>query len=165
MASLDVQKVIRRVRTRLGLSQEGLARRLNATKGAIQHWERGRNQPGLAHLYLLRGLCAAGERKEVDNLIRVLMGRAAGDAQGRQAAGKLRKVALDHGSPMLERENARLRQQIAKLQTALDRRTEQLRLLENIAGELQRQIAALKADTSQAGQTPRVLVGEGDESS
>lgn len=154
MAGLEVQKVIRRVRVRLGLSQEGLARRLNATKGAIQHWERGRNQPDLAHLYLLRELCASGERKEVDQLIRLLMGKAAGDAQGKQSAGKLRKVALDHGSPMLERENARLRQQIAKLQTTLDRRTEQLRVLEDVAGELQRQIAALKGGVAQ------VLVSE-----
>lgn len=154
MPTLEVQRVIRRVRVRLGLSQEGLARRLNATKGAIQHWERGRNQPDLAHLYLLRGLCAANERKEVDNLIRQLMGKVAGDATGRLATGKLRKVALDHGSPMLERENARLRQQIAKLQTTLDRRSEQLRVLEDVAGELQRQIAALKGGAAQ------VLVNE-----
>jgi DNA-binding transcriptional regulator YiaG len=34
----DVARVIRRVRQQLGLSQEGLARLLNATKGAVQHW-------------------------------------------------------------------------------------------------------------------------------
>jgi transcriptional regulator with XRE-family HTH domain len=145
MATLDVQKVIKRVRLRLGLSQEGLARRLNATKGAVQHWERGRNQPDLAHLYLLRGLCSANERKEVDALIRQFMGKAAGALQGRLAGGRMRKVSLEAGSPMLERENARLRQQIAKLQSTLDRRTEQLRVLEDVAGALQREVAALKA--------------------
>lgn len=159
MAILDVQKVIRRVRVRLGLSQEGLARRLNATKGAIQHWERGRNQPDLAHLYLLRGLCAANERKEVDGLIRQLMGKAAGAPHGRLATGKMRKAALERGSPMLERENARLRQQIIKLQTGLDRRTEQLRVLEEVASELQRQVAALK------GGAPQVLVNESEPAS
>ncbi|MGH9356407.1 MAG: helix-turn-helix domain-containing protein, partial [Terriglobia bacterium] len=45
MATAEAPRIIRRVRQRLGLSQEGLSRRLNATKGAIQHWERGRNQP------------------------------------------------------------------------------------------------------------------------
>lgn len=145
MATSKVQKVIRQVRVRLGLSQEGLARRLNATKGAIQHWERGRNQPDMAHLYLLRGLCSTNERREVDSLIALLAGNT-GRGAGHRAALRPRKVALDHGSPMLERENARLRHQIAKLQTALDRRTEQVRALENVAGELQRQLASFKAE-------------------
>jgi DNA-binding transcriptional regulator YiaG len=50
MSALNTAKIIRRVRQRLEVSQEGLSRLLNATKGAIQHWERGRNNPDLARL-------------------------------------------------------------------------------------------------------------------
>ncbi|MGH9354864.1 MAG: helix-turn-helix domain-containing protein [Terriglobia bacterium] len=146
MATVEAPRIIRRVRQRLGLSQEGLSRRLNATKGAIQHWERGRNQPDLARLFLLRSLCPAGpERKEVDLLIRRAQERVtkapAGTAHtpsGRGAAGA--------ASQMLERENSRLRQQLTKLRGSIDRRTEQLRILEDLAAELQRQIAELKAE-------------------
>src|ERR1700675_1616516 len=68
---LNPSKVIRQVRQRLELSQESLARVLNATKGAIQHWERGRNNPDLARLLALREICPPGpERRELDTLIR-----------------------------------------------------------------------------------------------
>ena len=71
MADLDVSKVIRRVRQKLQVSQEGLSRLLNATKGAVQHWERGRNRPDLARLMALRQLCPPSqERKDLDALIR-----------------------------------------------------------------------------------------------
>src|SRR5215471_2562286 len=64
-------RVVRQVRHRLQLSQEGLSRRLNATKGAVQHWERGRKQPDLAHLIALRDICPPGaERVELERLIR-----------------------------------------------------------------------------------------------
>src|SRR5579884_3123285 len=138
--TLDIPKVIRRVRQRLGLSQEGLSRRLNATKGAIQHWERGRNQPDLARLLLLRSICPPGaERKEVDAVIRQIQVRNAGVKRG----------LPDTGSQMLQRENARLRQQIARLESAIERRSEQLRILEDLASELQRQVAQLKAERAQ----------------
>ncbi|MGH9450975.1 MAG: helix-turn-helix domain-containing protein [Terriglobia bacterium] len=148
MANLDVPRMIRRVRLKLGLSQEGLARRLNATKGAIQHWERGRNQPDLARLFLLRSLCPPGtERKEVDGLIRQLQDRVAVAPEGQHGSGGRagRPRATGAGSPMLERENSRLRQQIARLQATIDRRAEQLRILEDVAGDLQRQVAELRA--------------------
>ena len=71
-------KVIRKVRKRIEVSQEGLARLLNATKGAVQHWERGRNNPDLARLNALRQLCPAGpERKELDGLIKQTQARLA----------------------------------------------------------------------------------------
>ncbi len=143
MATLEVPKVIRSVRERLGLSQEGLSRRLNATKGAIQHWERGRNQPDLARLFMLRNLCPPGaERKQVDGLIRQAQERVAGTPEElRAAAGAF----PDSGSQMLKRENARLRRQIEKMQSSIERRTEQLRILEDLATELQREVAELKA--------------------
>ncbi|MGH9326133.1 MAG: helix-turn-helix domain-containing protein [Terriglobia bacterium] len=146
MAISEVSRVVRKVRQRLGLSQEGLSRRLNATKGAVQHWERGRNQPELARLFLLRRLCPPGaERKDVEGLIRQAQSKVAGVAEGGRTA-VAHRAGVESGSQMLARENTRLRQQIAKLQTANERRAEQLRILEDLAAHLQRQVAELKAE-------------------
>ncbi len=153
MPTLEVPRVIRHVRQRLGLSQEGLSRRLNATKGAIQHWERGRNQPDLARLFLLRSLCPAGpERKEVDGLIRQAQERVAGAPEDKLRTPRGRAIP-DTGSQMLQRENGRLRQQLTKLQSSVERRTEQLRILEDLATELQRQVAELKAEKGASKRT------------
>ncbi len=71
MEDMNAAKVVKKVRQRLEVSQEGLARLLNATKGAVQHWERGRNRPDLARLLALRQLCPGGaERKELETLIK-----------------------------------------------------------------------------------------------
>jgi transcriptional regulator with XRE-family HTH domain len=148
MATLDVSRVIRRVRQRMGLSQEGLSRRLNATKGAVQHWERGRNQPDLARLLLLRTLCPSDvERKEVEAVIRQAQAKVAHttDIPLEDSLVKGREA----GSPLLARENARLRRQVARLERAVRRRAEQLRILEDVAADLQRQVAALKAGQEQ----------------
>lgn len=78
MEAMTPMKVIRRVRKRIEVSQEGLARLLNATKGAVQHWERGRNNPDLARLNALRQLCPPGaERKDLDTLIKQTQSRLA----------------------------------------------------------------------------------------
>jgi transcriptional regulator with XRE-family HTH domain len=146
MATLDVPRVIRRVRQRMGLSQEALSRRLNATKGAIQHWERGRNLPDLARLLLLRSLCPSGpERKEVEGLIRQIQGKV-GISVGIPSPSLLAtRQAGEPVSPVLARENARLRRQIERLERAVQRRAEQLRILEDVAADLQRQVAELRA--------------------
>lgn len=137
MAKLDSAKVIRKVRSRLGVSQEGLSRRLNATKGAVQHWERGRNHPDLARLMALRQICPPGaERRLLDALIKETQGRIA------MPAGDL--YAGSGGSSLMEKENGRLRGQITRLETALERKTEQLRILEDLASDLQRQNTELK---------------------
>jgi transcriptional regulator with XRE-family HTH domain len=145
MATVDVPRVMRRVRQKLGLSQEGLSRRLGATKGAVQHWERGRNQPDLARLFVLRDLCGSGaERKDVEGLIRHM--------QGKVTPVEVPVIYPTRGhrgpeprSDMLVRENARLRRQIERLEAAIRRRAEQLRILEDLAADLQRQVAELKA--------------------
>ena len=59
-AAMNVAQVIRRVRRRLSLTQRALARLLNATTGAVQHWEGGRNRPGLARLLALQQFCPRG---------------------------------------------------------------------------------------------------------
>jgi len=142
---LDVAKIIRKVRARLGVSQEGLSRRLNATKGAVQHWERGRNHPDLARLIALRQICPAGpERKQLEALIKETQGRIAMPPEG--------EIAMfgGAGSSLLQKENVRLRRQIAKLEGSVQRKGEQLRLLEDLAKDLQRQMSELRAGKEKA---------------
>ncbi|HEY6290332.1 MAG TPA: helix-turn-helix domain-containing protein [Terriglobia bacterium] len=142
MAKLDAAKIIRKVRTRLGVSQEGLSRRLNATKGAVQHWERGRNHPDLARLMALRNICPPGpERKTLDALIKETQGRIAMPAGDLYPGGG--------GSSLLQKENGRLRSQITRLDATLQKKGEQLRILEDLVSELQKQNAELKG--SKAG--------------
>lgn len=138
---VDMPKLVRRIRDRLGLSQEGLSRRLNSTKGAVQHWERGRNHPDLARLLALRQLCPPGpEKKQLDALIE--------DAQSRVLSIPVPDGAIRHGSgsAALRRENAQLRQQIARHEATLEKRIERLRTLEDLAKDLQRQMAELRAE-------------------
>ena len=156
MAELDVSKVIRRVRQKLQVSQEGLSRLLNATKGAVQHWERGRNRPDLARLMALRQLCPPSqERKDLDALIResqaqvspyssIKTGLRPQAAKAKDIEGLFPPQGLD----VLRRENQRLQRQIAKLQSALDRKTQQVHILEDLAKDLQGQIASLQAGNS-----------------
>lgn len=137
MAKLDAAKIIKKVRTRMGVSQEGLSRRLNATKGAVQHWERGRNHPDLARLIALRQICPPGtERKLLDALIKETQGRIAMPPGDVYPGGG--------GTSLLHKENSRLRAQIAKLESTQDRKAEQLRILETLVSELQKQNAELK---------------------
>jgi transcriptional regulator with XRE-family HTH domain len=149
--SLQVSKVIRKVRKRLGISQEALSRRLNATKGAIQHWERGRNKPDLARLLALRQVCPPGaERKELDSLIRKIQGEIAPLSGSitfpASSRGMTPMLGAGMGSPAdLQKENVRLRKQIDRLLAQQDKRTEQLRILEGLATDLQREVAELKA--------------------
>jgi transcriptional regulator with XRE-family HTH domain len=154
MANLNPAKVIRRVRKHLELSQEGLSRLLNATKGAVQHWERGRNNPDLARLLALRQLCSPGpERRELDALVRQTQAEVAPFPASRQilAAKGFGRGARgaptfpSRGLTLLRRENHRLQRQVGKLEATLQRRSEQLRILEDLAADLQRQMAKLRA--------------------
>jgi transcriptional regulator with XRE-family HTH domain len=156
MAELNVPKVVRRVREKLQVSQEGLSRLLNATKGAVQHWERGRNRPDLARLLALRQLCPpSAERKDLDALIRqtqeqvsplsngkaILRGVIDGKRRGAHLPPGLSRDGLD----VLRRQNQRLEREVARLQSAVERKTEQVRILEDLAKDLQREMANLKA--------------------
>jgi transcriptional regulator with XRE-family HTH domain len=165
MTALNTAKIIRRVRHRLEVSQEGLSRLLNATKGAIQHWERGRNNPDLARLLALRQLCPPGaERKELEALIRQVQAEVAplpgagAPLSKPEAGGKgvpLPPVRPNENLVLLRRENARLRRQVDKLQAAVARKNEKLRILEDLATELQREVAQIRAGGSaQASGSP-----------
>ena len=153
METMTAAKVVRRVRKRIEVSQEGLARLLNATKGAVQHWERGRNNPDLARLNALRQLCPAGaERKELDQLIKQTQSRLAplpdlkpGEL-GKIGEGGAGSIGVPGGSFIyLRRENHKLQRQVTRLESLVQRRTEQLRILEDLATELQREMAKLRA--------------------
>ncbi len=155
MATLwNVAQVIRRVRQCLGLSQEALARLLNATKGAVQHWERGRNAPDLARLLALRQLCPRGrERRQLDALVlqtqaRVSpLGMAAGAVRegGKGVGVRGIAAALAGGEVELQRRrHQRLQRQVKRLEGALKQRDEQLRVLQDLAAELQRELASLR---------------------
>src|SRR5512147_3213096 len=125
MAELTAAKVIRRVRQRLEVSQEALSRLLNATKGAIQHWERGRNNPDLARLLAMRQLCPPGpERKELEALIRQVQAQVApvqlGIPGSKNEATAARTASLPPVRPnenlvLLRRDNAKLRRTVEKL--------------------------------------------------
>ena len=153
MAELDVAKVIRRVRQKLQVSQEGLSRLLNATKGAVQHWERGRNRPDLARLMALRQLCPPSqERKDLDALIREAQAQVSPYAMIKTGLRPPATKAKDfeelfppQGLDVLRKENQRLRKQLAKLQATLDKKSQQVRILEDLAKDLQSQIANLRA--------------------
>ncbi len=154
MEALTAAKVVRRVRKRIEVSQEGLARLLNATKGAVQHWERGRNNPDLARLNALRQLCPPGaERKDLDSLIKQTQSRLAplpdikiGELGKAGEAGSGGAMGIAGGSFIyLRRENHKLQRQVARLEALVQRRTEPLRILEDLATELQREMAKLKA--------------------
>lgn len=166
MPTLNTAKVIRRVRQRLEVSQEGLSRLLNATKGAIQHWERGRNNPDLARLFALRQLCPPGsERKDLDALIRQAQAEVAPLSPGAPGAAALGPVGARgtrlvppfpaQGVELLRKENARLKRQVEKLESTIQKRNEQLRILEDLATDLNRQLAELRAGVSGKVNRPR----------
>jgi transcriptional regulator with XRE-family HTH domain len=156
MPAIDTAKIIRKVRHRLELSQEGLSRLMNSTKGAVQHWERGRNIPSLGRLLALRQLCPRSpERKSLEALIRDAQ-NGVGLGYSRQHPAPIRNsngihsgLRLAANSPaefrLMQRENDRLQRHINKLEAALKRRVERVRILENLATDLHREMARLRA--------------------
>jgi transcriptional regulator with XRE-family HTH domain len=166
MEPLTAAKVVRKVRKRIEVSQEGLARLLNATKGAVQHWERGRNNPDLARLNALRQLCPPGvERKELDALIKQTQARLAplpdikfGESGKTGETGTGTPIGVPGGSFIyLRRENHKLQRQVTRLEALVQRRTEQLRILEDLATELQREMAKLRAGQEVAPTAPAAV--------
>lgn len=166
MEPLSAAKVVRRVRQRLELSQEGLSRLLNATKGAVQHWERGRNNPDLGRLLALRQLCPpSSERKQLDALIRQTQAQVAplyGEDATRKAlalGGKARGMRYPPAYPaegleLLRRENVRFKRQLSRMQAALLKRNEKVHILEGLVADLQREVAELRAAHSGQSHSP-----------
>jgi transcriptional regulator with XRE-family HTH domain len=139
----DLGSMIRRIRAETGLSQESLARRLNTTKAAVQHWEHGRNGPDLERLAALRAFCPPGrERKQIDELLGNLGKISTVRPRPRSGVSSSRLVALINRR---EIENARLRKAIARLESMLTKKEEKIRILNEIASQLQREILVLRA--------------------
>jgi len=162
-------KIVRRVRRRLEVSQEGLSRLLNATKGAIQHWERGRNNPDLARLLALRQLCPPGpERKDLEALIRQVQAQVSpvkvGLPSGKFETRGGRSVSLAPVRPnenlvLLRRENAKLGRVVEKLESSLAQKAERLHILEGVCAELQKEVASLRAMASVKQEIPVLQAG------
>ena len=146
MPKLDAAKIIKKVRTRLGVSQEGLSRRLNATKGAAlacRGWS-GNHQD----LYrLARCARCVGRQAEPAN--------QCSTPSSRKLWCRIVMPATDgHRAPgavhCFKKENGRLRSQITRLESTMQKKGEQLRILEDLVSELQRQNAELKGPKSSA---------------
>jgi transcriptional regulator with XRE-family HTH domain len=165
IARLNAPQVIRRARQRLGLSQEALARSLNATKGAVQHWERGRNSPDLARLLALHRLCPEGrEQRQLGVLIRQAQARVAplSLSEPVRTIRPSRNGPHDRTPPahlpqeslsLLRRENARLQRKVKRLKTTAQKRNVQLRILQDLAGEFHRELVSLRATRTPTGGT------------
>jgi DNA-binding transcriptional regulator YiaG len=156
MEEMNAAKVVKKVREKLEVSQEGLARLLNATKGAVQHWERGRNRPDLARLLALRQLCPAGaEKKDLEILIKETQGRVAPLPTVQPGPdGKIVLPPVGEGLILLRRENNKMRKQVAKLEATLKRRDEKLRILEDLIKDLHRDLAGARAGQVPAAPEP-----------
>ena len=157
MATLSkVALVLRRVRRRLRLTQWALARQLNASVGTVQHWEHGRNGPGLARLLALRQLCPPSpERTQLDALVQLTQVGVASLEVERPAKGaqKLQKTHSPTGASvvlpigkveLLRQQHNRLRGQVEKLEGILKKRDEQMRVLQDRTVDLQREVISLR---------------------
>jgi hypothetical protein len=110
----------------------------------------------LARLLALRQLCPAGaERKELETLIKETQAHTAPLPTGQPGpGGKITLPQPGESLILLRRDNNKLRKQVAKLESTLKRRSEQLRILEDLATELQRDMAKLRAGQSVAVPEP-----------
>ena len=140
------------MRQRLGLSQGALARSLNSTNGAIQHWEHGRHRPNFARLLALQQLCPRGwERRQLDALVRQTQARVAPLGVGATTGGvqEAQKTRGPTGaSPAFSSDEAelqRLRRQVAKLHALLQEKKKQLRILRERTADLYLEVIALRA--------------------
>ena len=103
---------------------------------------------------LLRQLCPPGaERKELESLIKQTQTRLApfpivkpGEPGRNGETAVANSAVVPAGSFIyLRRENHKLQRQIVRLEALVQRRTEQLRILEGLATDLQREISKVKA--------------------
>ncbi len=146
MVNLDTAKVVRNLRQIMGLTQKDLSRRLNTTPGAVVHWENGRTEPDMRRLFALLHICPKGQvRNDIEWLIRRAQAKVMPQAvSAEDMESNANNVHMGTHS-MLESENKRLRTQLAKVEAQLLRRTEQGRILERLAMDLQREKAALQS--------------------
>jgi DNA-binding transcriptional regulator YiaG len=61
MADLDIPKLVKELRERLGLTQEQFAQKVGVTYGSVNHWENGKRTP---QPFLIRRLLEMKEELE-----------------------------------------------------------------------------------------------------
>ena len=156
MAEPDLGRIVMRVRRKLQVSQEGLSRLVNATKGAVQHWERGRNRPDLPRLLALRQLCPAGpERKELDRVIGGMQSRVApvsleAMTKKLQPGVRARAAQFPQRYPAevlatIRHELRRLRRRLMRLEHSVARTDDKLRVLATSLRQVQRGFLKLRS--------------------
>lgn len=64
MSDLDIPKLVKELRTHLGLTQEQFAQRVGVTYGSVNHWENGKRRP---QPFLVRRLLEMKEELEGRN--------------------------------------------------------------------------------------------------
>jgi len=123
--------------------------------GEIQHWEHGRNNPGLARLLAIQQICPRGrEWTQLNALIWETQARVSSLGMGAPTGRvqEARKTPCSPGAPVVsssdEADLLQLRQQVAKLCAVLQKRNEQLRILQDRTVDLYREIIALRASHS-----------------
>ena len=142
----DAAKVVRKVRMRLALSQESLSRMLSTTKGAVQHWERGRNNPELTRLLALRRFCPPGpERRELDELLERVQGHVApprlskSESLAQSILDRPRRAPVESPEQSVDRRHhQRLERQLERLKQRVSEGEERMKALESRVDELRR---------------------------
>jgi transcriptional regulator with XRE-family HTH domain len=62
MTDLDIPKLVKELRERLGLTQEQFAQKVGVTYGSVNHWENGKRRP---QPFLVRRLLEIKEELDV----------------------------------------------------------------------------------------------------
>ena len=66
MTDLDIPKLVKELRERLGLTQEQFAQKVGVTFGSVNHWENGKRTP---QPFLIRRLVEMKEELDAENKV------------------------------------------------------------------------------------------------
>ncbi len=144
-AKAGAAKVVRKVRMRLAISQESLSRMLSTTKGAVQHWERGRNNPELARLLALRRFCPPGpERRELDELLERVQAHVAPPRLSKSEGFALSILDPPRGAPVESPEQSAYRRDRQRLERRLERLKQRVSEGEERVKALESQVDGLR---------------------
>jgi len=146
-ATIGAGEVVRGVRERLAISQEALSRLLSATKGAVQHWERGRNKPDFARLVALRRICPPSpERRRLDKLLNHLATLVTPSAPSEKGSlvrlkDESRRVLKESPEQMVHRrEHQRLDRQVELVKKRLAEGERRVKALGSLVNQLLREL-------------------------
>ena len=66
MTDLDIPKLVKELRDRLGLTQEQFAQKVGVTYGSVNHWENGKRRP---QPFLVRRLLEIKEELDAESKV------------------------------------------------------------------------------------------------